>query len=211
MVRGQSKSCYTDGEGNPVPCGRPQKAKERCPTHYQQWHRLQPKCKAPDCRRMQAAHYYCRPHEQLALTSRPTLAQQRTLTNFRRFIEPDLVSGCWLWMGATNEKGYGMFSADGTWLAHRFSYVWFLGGHDQGKVLDHICNVTRCVRPDHLWAITNTNNLSLMHQRALAEDKEFWRHTAATPLYLSVFLWAVGNDLPCRKARPRPLDTLAAA
>ena len=198
-----------NGAGELIRCGKPLKAKGRCPTHYQQWHRLQPKCKADGCNRLQAAHYYCRPHERLALSSRTQMAQERTLANFRSFIEADPITGCWLWTGATNEKGYGMFSASGSWLAHRFAYVWFCGGHAPGQVLDHICNVTRCVRPDHLWAITNTSNLSLMHQRALAEDKEFWRHTGMTPYYLAVMMWAVHNDLPSRKPPRKHLPAVA--
>ncbi|MFF2675425.1 HNH endonuclease [Arthrobacter koreensis] len=104
-----------------------------------------------------------------------------------------------------------MFSANGTWLAHRYSYVWFRGGHAPGKVLDHICNVTRCVRPDHLWAITNTDNIRLMHQRALAVDKEFWRHARMSPFHLSTFMWARQNDLPWKAPPRRPSPALLAA
>jgi hypothetical protein len=94
-----------------------------------------------------------------------------------------------------------MFSAGGTWLAHRFSYVWFYGGHATGKVLDHLCNVPRCVRPDHLWPITNTNNLSLMHQRALAGNLEYWRHCRITPYSVELIRWAVAKGLPWGKPR----------
>lgn len=195
------KSCAKDGAGKAVDCGEKVKAQGRCHKHYQQWYRAQDKCKAPGCKRVQAAHYYCRPHEQLALTTRSEAAQRKTLAQFRNFIVPDFDTGCWLWTGAMNPKGYGVFFADGTWLAHRFAYVWFIGGHPPGKVLDHICNTKLCVRPDHLWAITNTNNLSLMHQRAAAESAEFWRHSSLTPLFVSVVIWAAQKGLPCRKPK----------
>lgn len=146
------KTCSRDGAGNRIRCSQPAKKRGRCPKHYQQWHRLQAKCRADGCSRIQVAHYHCRPHERLAL-----------------------------------------------WLAHRFSYVWFYGGHATGKVLDHLCNVSRCVRPDHLWPITNTNNLSLMHQRALAGELEYWRHARITPYSVALIRWARANQLPWGK------------
>lgn len=196
------KLCALDGQGNPISCDRTAVKKGRCQKHYQQWYRRQPKCRAHDCNAIQAAHYYCRVHERLALSTRSEAAQLQTLRNFRNHIKPDWETGCWLWQDATNEKGYGMFSAGGSWLAHRFAFVWFCGGHARGKVLDHLCNITNCVRPDHLWPITNTSNLSLMHQRAFAGPQDYWRHSRITPFYLSMFLWARENDLPWRKPEP---------
>lgn len=168
-----------------------------------QWYRKQPKCRAEDCSSIQAAHYYCRPHEQLALTTRTLAMQQKTLQRFRRAIEPDWGTGCWMWQERANEDGYGQFHAGGAWLAHRFSYVWFCGGHERGKVLDHLCNRPLCVRPDHMLPMTNTNNSSLRQERAFAVEREFFRAARITPRYLSVIKWAVDNDLPSGKpARP---------
>lgn len=195
----KKKTCARDGAGNIIRCGEPAKKRGRCLRHYQQWHRLQAKCRAASCNRIQAAHYYCRPHERLALSTRTDPSQADALERFRSNIEADPFTGCWLWTGGTNEKGYGMHSAGGSWLAHRFSYVWFYGGHATGKVLDHLCNVSRCVRPDHLWPITNTSNISLMHQRALAGDLEYWRHARVTPYSVALIRWATVNQLPWRK------------
>src|SRR5687768_7090675 len=66
----KKKTCARDGAGNIISCGKPAKKRGRCLRHYQQWHRLQAKCRAPSCTRIQAAHYYCRPHERLALSTR---------------------------------------------------------------------------------------------------------------------------------------------
>lgn len=197
------RACGLNGAGDTINCGKAVHAKKRCKTHYQQWLRKQVKCRVLGCNRLKAAHYLCRPHERLALSERSLDAQAETLMNFRRQIEPDSKTGCWLWTGTHNPKGYGHFGTiGGTWLAHRFAYVWFRGGHAPGKVLDHICNVVNCVRPDHLWAITNTDNLRLMHERAAAKDKEFWRHTRLTPVVDSMIIWAIDNDLPYLKPAP---------
>lgn len=204
----RKKPCAQDGAGNPIVCGQQTKKRRRCPTHYQQWHRLQAKCRAEGCNRIQAAHYYCRPHERLALSTRTRAAQEQTLRLFLTHLEPDQDKGCWLWTGATNE-GYGVFSAGGTWLAHRFSYVWFYGGHAVGKVLDHICNTPACVRPDHVWPVTNTNNISLMHQRALARNLDYWRHTRITPYSLDMIRFATANGLPWGKPAPTAYDLAA--
>ncbi|KQR06437.1 hypothetical protein ASF74_03445 [Arthrobacter sp. Leaf145] len=204
------KLCAQDGAGNPVDCGLKLHAQKRCKNHYQQWHRLQPKCKADGCKRLQAGHFYCRPHERLSMSLRSEAAQRRTLAKFLAQIEPDPETGCWLWTGGTNPKGYGTFSTNGSWLAHRFAYVWFCGGHAPRKVLDHLCDVNRCVRPDHVWPIANTYNLRLMHERAGATDKEFWRDARFTPHILSMIAWAIENDLPHTKPTPpeRPVKAL---
>lgn len=165
-----------------------------------QWWRQQPKCITEGCTALQAAHYRCRPHERLALTEgKSEHMQQKWLAKFRANIDPDVETGCWVWTGPTNEHGYGLHQAGGTWLAHRYGYVWFVGGHARGQVLDHLCNRPLCVRPDHMMPMSNTNNTSLRDERALAQGMEFFRHARATPLYLRMFTWALQHGLPCGK------------
>lgn len=65
--------------------------------------------------------------------------------------------GCWNWTGATDANGYGRFSRQG--LAHRFAFVLENGPIPDGLVLDHICHNPRCVRPGHLRACTQKQNL----------------------------------------------------
>jgi hypothetical protein len=65
---------------------------------------------------------------------------------------------CWLWEGALNPKGYGMFyTGSGMALAHRVSYEWAFG--TAPRVLDHKECVRHCVRPEHLQAVTQKQNL----------------------------------------------------
>lgn len=78
---------------------------------------------------------------------------------------PDLGS-CWLWIAATTYQGYGVFTvkmADGTWKrqpAHRVSWELFCGPIPKGAVLDHLCRVKACIRPEHLDVVdVQTNTL----------------------------------------------------
>lgn len=79
-----------------------------------------------------------------------------------RFTERFLIGdGCWEWQTATGSKGYGAFS-DGkrSLLAHRFSYELFVGPIPEGLQIDHLCRNRKCVRPDHLEAVTQQVNMS---------------------------------------------------
>lgn len=145
-----------------------------CEKHYKAWLRQQPKCRAPKCNaslfpdERTTRGDFCRPHEQLALTRRPKADQERSLQRFRNGIEPDWILGCWLW-AETPDGGYGKIHAGGPWLAHRFSYVWFFGGHGRRQTLDHLCNRPLCVRPDHLEPVSGTLNTDRRDVRQAAD------------------------------------------
>lgn len=68
---------------------------------------------------------------------------------------------CWLWTRGL-VYGYGQFHAtiDGKKYhrAHRYAYEATVGPIPTGLVLDHICRVRNCVRPDHLRAVTDREN-----------------------------------------------------
>lgn len=62
---------------------------------------------------------------------------------------------CWLFLGATNSKGYGVTAIDGdgtTRLAHRASYELLVGTIPEGRIVYHTCGVKRCCNPAHLVA-----------------------------------------------------------
>ena len=81
------------------------------------------------------------------------------IQRFTKFVQLDIVSGCWLWKGAHIPDGYGMFSKKSILiLAHRFSYEYYHGKIPKGLVIDHLCRTKNCVNPDHLEAVTIWEN-----------------------------------------------------
>ena len=68
-------------------------------------------------------------------------------------------SGCWEWIGARNDAGYGQFWLHGKMIgAHRFMYEQMHGPIPGGLVIDHLCRNPSCVRPDHLEVVTMREN-----------------------------------------------------
>ena len=69
--------------------------------------------------------------------------------------------GCWKWLGATNNQGYGEFSINHKMVrAHRFSYQIHESTIPEGLVIDHKCRNVWCVNPKHLEPVTNKENLN---------------------------------------------------
>lgn len=84
-------------------------------------------------------------------------------TVLERFISkyiPVTESGCWLWIGSTNWRGYGEFSIAGRLVgAHRAAHELLKGPIPEGLTIDHLCRVRCCVNPDHLEAVPHRINL----------------------------------------------------
>lgn len=72
----------------------------------------------------------------------------------------DEETGCLLWPGATNGRGYGRVNAGGgNWrYVHRLMFEWFTGPIPDGMELDHLCRVRNCAAPAHLEAVTHRVN-----------------------------------------------------
>lgn len=73
---------------------------------------------------------------------------------------PDL-GPCWLWTGATNQDGYGVFRVARSLVrAHRLAWRLAHGrsAPSDRKVLHH-CDNPPCVRPSHLWVGSQQDNL----------------------------------------------------
>lgn len=70
---------------------------------------------------------------------------------------------CLLWTGGTNEHGYGRINIGQrkVELAHRLAYMLFYGPIPrETPCILHTCDKPLCVRPDHLWAGTQGDNMS---------------------------------------------------
>lgn len=104
------------------------------------------------------------PSEPLTRTGEAGNKARWPLTEEERFstkysINPD--SGCWNWLGFTNDKyKYGVFYiGQGRKRAHVWSYEKFIGSIPQGHEIDHLCRNTKCVNPEHLEAVTRAENM----------------------------------------------------
>jgi hypothetical protein len=79
---------------------------------------------------------------------------------FERYVYPEPMTGCWLWIGGRDRDGYGKFSVKRRSVrAHRFSYEQFIGPIPEGLLPDHLCRTRSCVRPDHLELVTEQVNI----------------------------------------------------
>ncbi len=73
--------------------------------------------------------------------------------------KPDL-GPCWVWTGSCNHKGYGqLISTNESWQAHRFAFYMSNGNFPSELHILHKCDNPPCVRPDHLYAGTNIENV----------------------------------------------------
>lgn len=72
-------------------------------------------------------------------------------------------NGCWEWVGCITRTGYGLARPHGRkgggTQAHRAVYQMMVGPIPEGLVLHHVCRNRLCVRPDHLEAVTQHENL----------------------------------------------------
>jgi HNH endonuclease len=110
----------------------------------------------------------------LQLTCSRTCANRRTVKirkamkrepaekRFLGLISPEPNTGCWLWSGHTNRKGYAEFNFGGSGnngLAHRWAHEHFVGPIPEGHTIDHLCRMRSCVNPGHLEAVIHAENI----------------------------------------------------
>lgn len=99
------------------------------------------------------------------LEKRPPLAEA-----FAKWFTPS--GGCWEWQGAIDRDGYGIFSYAGK-TARAARMALSLSGRPlaSGEFACHHCDNPRCVRPDHLFVGTNTDNMRDMVAKGRNPDR----------------------------------------
>lgn len=85
---------------------------------------------------------------------------QSLLDRFFSRIIPEPNSGCWLYDGNWNNKGYGQLKDHGECVrTHRLSYELYKGPIPDGMHVCHTCDVPCCCNPDHLFLGSNKDNI----------------------------------------------------
>jgi hypothetical protein len=93
-------------------------------------------------------------------------------------------SGCWLWRGAKDQKGYGTarFPVNGVnrvGNVHRIVYEIEHGPIPKGLTLDHLCRNPSCVNPKHLEPVTYSENIRRGQSPEMSRERmignQHWR------------------------------------
>lgn len=121
------------------------------------------KCSVEGCERKHGAKGLCRMHYSRKRRNGHTdpLYGLSLKERFHANYIPEPMSGCWLWVGGTNGKGYGQLWIDGepSIMAHRLSWELHNGPIPKGMLVCHKCDTPPCVNPDHLFIGTDKDNI----------------------------------------------------
>jgi hypothetical protein len=154
-------------------------------------------CDVDGCPRPVLARRYCRPHYERLMAHgdprggpairadvppRPQPVPRQPV-DVRFWSKVDRSGDCWLWTGQKTRAvdGYGRFRFEGRQvMAYRWSYEQENGPVPEGLELDHLCRTRLCVRPDHLEAVTPSENVRRAFraktQKALAVTGSYCSH-----------------------------------
>lgn len=118
-------------------------------------------CANERCERPSKTRGYCASHYRMArMNGTLPLLPPKTWVD-RYWEKVRKTDSCWLWTGAIADTGYGTHGIDGkTKLAHRIAVELDGRSIPKGMVVDHLCRVRNCVRPDHLEVVTFRVNIA---------------------------------------------------
>lgn len=156
-------------------------------------------CHVDGCDRLVQSRDMCNLHYQRwQLNGDPGEAGLRRIdgTDAERFWPKVDKSGeCWLWTGAIDSCGYGLFRGSEV-RAHRMAYALNTGPIPEGMSIHHSCGVRHCVNPAHLEAVTTRENtieslrckaLEAENARLVAENDQLQAELTAIKLGASVY------------------------
>lgn len=145
-----------------VSCKDPRRvfARKMCRRCWQVWRdSFADPCKLDGCEAPARAEGYCNLHWQRLYTKGSFEDPVRKTVEERFWEKVNKTDGCWLWLGAISDTGYGAFNAgDRNVSAHRFTYELKHGKQPSDMHLDHLCRVRACCNPDHLELVTPEEN-----------------------------------------------------
>lgn len=106
--------------------------------------------------------------------------QASDIERFEKFIAINPTTGCHIWRGSINNKGYGQFSFGGknkNVLAHRWIFEQSRNRKIQdGFQIDHNCARPCCVNPEHLEEVSPEVNVLRAAQYARLEQYNIKKH-----------------------------------
>lgn len=92
--------------------------------------------------------------------------KRNLLERFMEKVIPVTESGCWLWLAATDTRGYGNFYMEGKlWKAHRASMVIHGVAINDDQYACHKCDTPSCVNPLHMFAGSAKDNHNDMREK----------------------------------------------
>lgn len=124
-------------------------------------------CTIGDCARPHYAKGLCNPHylqhRRNGEVTRAELQIADPVERLRALVVIDEATGCHLWQGKVDKRGYGVISVGNrTMYAHRFAYETFVGPIPEGLHVDHVhergCRHRHCVNVEHLEPVTPAEN-----------------------------------------------------
>lgn len=111
----------------------------------------------------------------------PLSASMLDATLNGRFLEKvEKSDGCWIWRGALDGYGYGLFRVGRTiHRSHRVAWCMFRGDIPRGTLVLHNCpsgDNPSCVNPAHLWLGTMLDNIRDMEKKGRRATGDKVRH-----------------------------------